>query len=155
VYEVLRRIALEKGKNTSALLREIIAEYLEKTGVNPSTSQIQVLGDPPKLQVDPVVKMDIEELAEEIGEVERAVSRVEKQLEENTKLPRNLLDFWLRNNRTKLLDTLVKAENKLKKLRYKYYSVKRKTRSNGEVEELASRMYSLKSKIRELEEKLK
>jgi len=155
VYEVLRRIALERGKNVSALLREIIAEYLERAGVNPSSSRIQALDDPPQCQVDPVVKMDIEDLAEEVSEVERAVSSVEGALAEASKLPKLQLGFWLKRNRDKLLDTLVSAENKLKKLRYKYYRLKRTARGSSEVGELAGRMYALKSKIKELEERLK
>jgi len=155
VYEILRRIAREKGKNTSALVREIIAEYLEKTGVSPSSSQIQVLDDPPQCQVDPVVKMDIEDLAEEVSEVEKSVSSVEQSLLQVSKLPRVQFDFWFKRNRDKLLDRLVKAENSLRKLRYKYYRLKRSAKSSGEVEQLASRMYALKSKIRQLEAKLK
>jgi hypothetical protein len=155
VYEILRRIAFSKGKNTSALVREIIAEYLEKAGVNPNSSEIQVLDDPPNLRVDPVVQMDIEDLAEEVSEVEKSVSSVEQSLLQVSKLPRAQLDFWFKHSRGMLLDKLVKAENALRKLRYKYYRVKRSAKSNGEVEELASRMYSLKNKIKELEKRLR
>jgi dynactin complex subunit len=155
LYDELRKIASSRGVSVSSLIREIVLKYLSSTSSTQSANSLTPSTTDPPQGVDPVVKMDIEELAEEIGEVERAVSRVEKQLEENTKLPRSLLDFWLKNNRAKLLDKLVKAENALKKLRYKYYSVKRKTRSSSEVEQLASRMYALKSKIRELEERLK
>jgi polyhydroxyalkanoate synthesis regulator phasin len=155
LYLELKKEASRRGISVSALIRELVLKHLSSTSsVQASGSPTPSTTDPPQ-GVDPVVQMDIEELAEEIREVEKAVDRVKEQLEKSTGLPRNLLEFWFKNNKTKLLDTLVKAENKLKKLRYKYYSVKRKAGSSSEVGELASRMYALKSKIRELEERLK
>jgi hypothetical protein len=154
VYEALRRIALSKGKNVSALVREVLAEYLERAGVNSNSSEIEVLDDPPNSLVDPVVQMDIEDLAEEVSEVERSVISVENALSKSATLPRSQLEFWFKHNRDKLLDRLVKAENSLRKLRYKYYRLKRSTKNSGEVGQLAVRMYALKNKIRELRKKL-
>jgi polyhydroxyalkanoate synthesis regulator phasin len=162
VYEALRKLAYEKNRSLSSVARELLINALRQLKpvdqgnnppINPTNNPNNTI-DPPQ-NIDLVVKMDVEELEEEIGEVEKTVKKIEEQLEKNTKLPRNLLEFWFKNNRIKLQETLVRAENKLKKLRQKYYSVKRKARNNSEVEQLASRMYALRSKVKQLEAKLK
>jgi hypothetical protein len=155
LYVELKRIASSRGVSVSSLIREIVLKYLSSTSsVQVSDPLVPSTIDPP-LGIDPVVKMDIEDLVEEVSEIERSVSSVEEALSKSAGLPRNQLEFWFKHNRDKLLDRLVKAENTLRKLRYKYYRLKRNTKNNGEVEQLASRMYTLKSKIRELEKRLK
>jgi polyhydroxyalkanoate synthesis regulator phasin len=155
LYLELRKIASSRGISVSSLIREIVMKYLGSTSsAQADDPPAPSAADPPQ-SVDLVVKMDIEELEEEVGEVEKTVKKIEEQLEKSSKLPRNILEFWLKNDRVKLQEALVRAENKLKKLRQKYYSVKRKTRNNSEVEALASRMYTLKSRIKQLEARLK
>jgi hypothetical protein len=155
LYVELKRIASSRGVSVSSLIREIVLKYLSSTSsVQVSDPLVPSAIDPPP-GIDPVVKMDIEDLAEDVSEVERSVSNVELALAEASKLPKAQIDFWFKHNRDKLLDRLVKAENSLRKLRYKYYRLKRSAKNNGEVEQLASRMYTLKSKIKELEKRLK
>jgi hypothetical protein len=156
LYLELKKVASERGVSVSALVREIVLKYLESTSsLQASSLSTSEAADPPP-GVDPVFKMDVEDFEEELSEVERAISGVERSLIEVSKLPRNTLEYWLKRNRTALLDRLVKAENKLKKMRGKYYKLKRNGRSgNGEVEALGAKMYTLKSKIKELEAKLK
>jgi len=162
VYEVLRRLAYEKNTTLSSIARELLMSALRQlklleqssnTSMSSASSPNNTVDPPPG--IDPVVKMDIEDFAEEVSEVERSVISVEEALSKSAGLPRNQLEFWFKHNRDKLLDRLVKAENTLRKLRYKYYRLKRNAKNNGEVEQLASRMYTLKSKIKELEKRLK
>jgi polyhydroxyalkanoate synthesis regulator phasin len=156
LYLELRRIADSRGVSVSSLIREIVLKYLGSISTveadDPPAPGNTI--DPPP-GVDPVVQMDIEELAEEVSEIEKTVLSVESALGKYSSLPRSQLDFWFKHNRDKLLDRLVKAENALRKLRYKYYRLKRSAKNNGEVEALANRMYALKNKIKQLEGRLK
>jgi DNA repair exonuclease SbcCD ATPase subunit len=162
VYEALRKLAYEKNTTLSSVARELLMSALRQlklleqssnTSMSSTSSPNNTVDPPPG--IDLMVLSEIEELAEEVSEVEKTVKKIEEQLEKSNKLQRNLLEFWLKNNRARLQETLVRAENKLKKLRQKYYAVKKKTRNNSEVETLASKMYTLRSKIRQLEAKLK
>jgi hypothetical protein len=155
LYEELKRVASSRGMSVSALIREIVLKYLG------STSSVQVSDPPATSRADPppgvdlVAKMDIEELEEELSEVERAVDSVERALLEASKLQGGLGQVWLKRSRDRLLETLVRAESALKKLRQKYHCVKRRARSSGDLEQLAARMYSLRSRIRELKKGLR
>jgi ElaB/YqjD/DUF883 family membrane-anchored ribosome-binding protein len=155
LYEELKKVASSRGISVSALIREIALKYLSSISNTASSAQVSDPPADPPQRVDLVVKMDIEELEEEVREVEGAVRRVEELLERSSELPRGLAELWVKNNRARLQDTLVRAENKLKRLRQRYYSVKRRARGCAEVEELASRMYALRNIINQLKARLK
>jgi len=94
-------------------------------------------------------------MSEELDSVEAALSAVEREL---SKLPQNpapsQVEFFIKFSYQGLLDRLVSAENKLKRLRYRYYKVKRGARNDKDLERVAERIYSLNKKLKSLSKRL-
>jgi predicted RNase H-like nuclease (RuvC/YqgF family) len=155
VYEVLRRLAYERRTSLSSVARELLMMALEQLNLvkRGQPQQAQQAVDPPS-RVDPVAKLDIEDMSEELDSVEAALSAVEREL---SKLPQNptpsQVEFFIKFSYQRLLDKLVSAENRLKKLRYRYYKVKRGAR-NKDLERVAERIYSLNKKLKSLSKRL-
>lgn len=84
--EKLRSVAKERGVTVSALLREIVAEWLEKEGGGGEGSQ-------PSLEA-----LVEEEVLEEIAQLRARVSIAKKALSEGARSipPERLRDEWLR-----------------------------------------------------------
>jgi len=146
IYDVLRRIAFERGTSISNVARELLVQatrQLELAGDPPSQAGA---GDPPN--IDPVVKMDLEDFEEELTKIESALSSVEKELARNPNLARPIASPLAQSIRQGLLSRLSSVEEDLKKLRSRYYSLKRATRDNEGLDKLAAKLYDLRKRIK-------
>jgi hypothetical protein len=104
MYLELAKVARAEGISVSALVRMLVEEYLATKKKPSSGSQ-----DP---GVDPVIKMDLEDLEEELVRLVETVRGIEMDLQRlGEKAPR----LHLR---------IAGAENTLKKLRAKYRTVR-------------------------------
>lgn len=149
LYLQLVEVARVRGISISALVRQIVADYLSSMSVNqrgedpPSQAGP---GDPP--DIDPIIKMDLEDFEEELAKVDSALSSVEKELARNPHLTKPIANPLLQSMRQGLLSKLSSVEEDLRKLRSKYYSLKRVAGDNGEVEKIAARLYDLRKRIK-------
>jgi len=104
LYNELVKVARSEGVSVSALVRMLVEEYLatKKKASNGSQNP----------GVDPVIKMDLEDLEEELDKLADAVHSIEVDLQRyGEKAP--MLNLRIRG-----------AENTLKKLRAKYRAVR-------------------------------
>jgi len=152
LYLELAEAARARGMSVSALLREIVSDYLSRskqTGSKPSQPAEE---DPPG--IDLVVKMDMEELDEEVSKVEAMLVSIDDAISKAQSKYADVFNAWLDSNKQRILAKLTDVENTLKKLRSKYYALKREVRNYDEIEKLAARMYSIKMRIKEIRGKL-
>jgi len=152
LYLELAEVARARGMSVSALIRQIVSSYLS------SISKSQQGEDPPKIDdpqgIDPVVKMDLEEFEEEVSKVEAMLTGIDDAISKAKSKYADVFDVWLDSNRQRILAKLTDAENALKKLRPKYYALKREARDYDGIEKLAARMYAIKRRIKEIRGKL-
>jgi hypothetical protein len=149
LYLQLTEVARMRRMSISALVRQIVADYLSSMSVNqrgedpPSQAGA---GDPPG--IDLVIRMDLEDFEEELTKIESALSSVEKELAGNPLLTRPATNPLAQSVRQRVLFKLSSIEEDLGKLRSKYYSLKRVAGSNEETEKLAARLYDLRKRIK-------
>jgi chromosome segregation ATPase len=152
LYLDLAEAARARGMSVSALIRIIVSDYLSRikqTGEKPNQPAEE---DPPG--IDPVVKMDMEELDEEVSKLEAMLVSIDDAISKAQSKYADVFNAWLDSNKQRILAKLTDAENTLKKLRSKYYALKREARDYNGVEELAARMYGIKMRIKEIRGKL-
>jgi type II secretory pathway component PulF len=152
VYEALRRIAFERGTSISSVARELLmraAEQLKLSGGPPAQAGA---GDPPS--IDPVIKMDLEEFGEELSKLESALTNIESEVARNPHLTKPIANPLLESIRQSLLSSLSNIEDKLKKLRSKYYNLRRVAKNNGDLDKLAEKLYYLRKRIKDVRKQL-
>ena len=152
LYLELTEVAKSRGMSVSALIREIVSDYLGRSNQASQQPNQQVEEDPPN--VDPVVRMDLEELEEEVSKLESVLTSIDDAIKKAQSRYSDVFDAWLDSNMQRILAKLIDAENALKKLRSKYYALKREARDYNGIEKLAARMYTIKRMIRELRKQL-
>jgi len=131
MYLELVKIARSEGVSVSALVRMLIGEYLASKKKASSGSQ--------NPGVDPVVKMDLEDLEEELDRLVETVRGIEVDLQRlGEKAPR----LHLR---------IAGAENTLKKLRAKYRAV----RGLPGADRVAVKLLEVAGRIKQLKKALK
>jgi len=146
IYEALRKIAFERGTSISNVARELLVQATRQLGLGEDPPNQNGAGDPP--DIDLVIKMDIEDFEEELTRIESALSSVEKELARNPHLARPAANPLVQSIRQGLLSRLSSVEEDFRKLRSKYYSLKRVARGNEEVEKLAAKLYDLRKRIK-------
>lgn len=159
VYEILRRLAYEKGTSLSSVARELLMWALEQLNLVKQSEQQaqqaqQVADPPPAPTVDLVAKLDIEEMLEELNSIERALGNVESVLSRLQNPTPVQVEGFLRLYGYRLAEVLSGAESKLVKIRRRYYKVKREARRSEDIERVAERIYNLNKKLKELNKKL-
>jgi chaperonin cofactor prefoldin len=152
IYEALRKIAFERRTSISNVARELLVQAARQLGIGEDPPSQTGAGDPPG--IDPVIKMDIEDFEEELAKIESALSSIERELERNPHLARQVANPLLQSMRQSLLSSISNIEEKLRKLRSRYYSLKRVARDNGETEKLAARLYDLRRRIKSVRKQL-
>jgi len=152
VCEQLREEALKRGESISALIREIVIEHLGKN-MKPSDQPNQSAEkDPPN--IDPVVKADIEDFEEELAKVESALTNIESEVARNPYLTKAIANPLLQSMRQNLFSNISDIEEKLKKLRSRYYYLKRIARGHEGIDKLATRLYNMRRRIKDIRKQL-
>jgi vacuolar-type H+-ATPase subunit I/STV1 len=153
MYEALRRMAQSEGKSVSQLIREIILEFLARRGVEVKASA-QAPDPPQDPGTDPVLKLDIEDLSEDLNSIESALSNVESVLSRLQNPTPVQAEGFLRFYGHKLAETLSSVESKLRKIRSKYYRLKSRAGRSEDLHSIAERIYQLNRKLKSLNERL-
>jgi len=142
----LEEEAHKRGVSVSKLVEMILMRALNmEVGGEDPLSQAGA-GDPPG--IDPVVRADIEDFEEELARADSALASIERELARNPHLARPIANPLLQSMRQSLLSSISNIEEKLGRLRSRYYSLKRIARDSGEMEKLAARLYDLRKRIK-------
>lgn len=152
IGELLKKQAHERGISISALIREIVIEHLgknKKPSDQPSQSAEE---DPPG--IDPVIRADVEDFEEEVLRLESALTNIESEVARNPYLTKPIANPLLESIRQNLMSSISNAEDKLKKLRQKYYHLRRVARGYEGLDKLAAKLYDLRKRIRDLRKQL-
>ena len=152
LYLQLSEAARARGMSISALIRQIVTDYLSSISVSQQGEDPPKIDDPPN--IDPVLKMDLEEFEEELARADSALASIERELARNPHLARPIANPLLQSMRQSLLSSISNIEEKLGRLRSRYYSLKRIARDSGEMEKLAARLYDLKKRIKNARKQL-
>ena len=152
LYLQLAEVARARGMSVSALLRQIVSSYLSSISVSQQGEDPPKIDDPPN--IDPVLKMDLEEFEEEVAKLEKMLTSIDDAISKAKSKYADVFDAWIDSNKQRMLAKLADAESALKKLRSKYYALKREARDHDEIEKLAARMYGIKRKVKEIRSKL-
>jgi chromosome segregation ATPase len=162
---VIRSFALEKSLvdrleeeahkrrvSVSKLVEMILMHALnmEASGEDPP-NQVAT-EDPPS--IDPVIKADIEDFEEELSKIESALTKIEGEIARSPYLTKPIANPLVESMRQSLLSSLSNAEDKLNKLRPRYYHLRRVARGYEEIDKLAERLYSLRKRIKDVRKQL-
>jgi polyhydroxyalkanoate synthesis regulator phasin len=152
LYLELAEAAKARGTSVSALIRIIVSDYLSRskqTGEKPNQPAKE---DPPG--IDPVIRADVEDFEEEVSRLESTLTNIESEVARNPHLTKPIANPLLESIRQNLMSSISNAEDKLKKLRQKYYYLRRVARGYEGLDKLAAKLYDLRKRIRDLRKQL-
>jgi len=158
IYEALRKIAFERRTSISNVARELLVQAARQLGLAGGPPSQAGAEDPPKTKdppdIDPVIKMDLEDFEEELLKLEATLTSIEGEVARSPYLTKPAANPLVDSIKQSLLSSLSIAENKLKELRSKYYYLKRIAKNHEETDKLAEKLYSLRKRIRNVRKQL-
>jgi chromosome segregation ATPase len=162
---VIRSFALEKSlvdkleeeahkrrMSVSKLVEMILLQALNMEAGGEDPPNQTRAGDPSS--IDPVIRADIEDFEEELSKLESTLTNIEGEVARNPYLIKPITNPLLDSIKQNLLSRISGVEEKLMKLRSKYYSLKRVAKNNGNLDKLATKMYDLKKRIKDIRKQL-
>ena len=152
LYLELAEAAKSRGMSVSALIREIVSDYLGRS--NQASQQPNQPAEEDPFNIDPVIKMDLEEFEEEVSRIESTLTNIEGEIAKNPYLTKPIANPLVESIKQNLLSSLSNIEDKLKKLRLKYYNLKRVAKGYEGIDKLAEKLYNIRKRIRDMRKQL-